>query len=61
MASYQEQIASLRSERAALQDAAQKLAATLAERGSELQALAKRNGELRCANCWRRLHATSVW
>ncbi|KAL4429576.1 hypothetical protein ABPG77_008625 [Micractinium sp. CCAP 211/92] len=46
MASYQEQIASLRSERAALQDAAQKLAATLAERGSELQALAKRNGEL---------------
>lgn len=47
MASNSEQIASLRSKRAALQETAQQLAEALAERDTELQALAKRNGELR--------------
>jgi len=40
------QIASLRADKASLQETAQQLSAALADRDREVQALAKRNGEL---------------
>ena len=47
MASNRDQLEGLRAERAGLQGEAQQLAAALADSEAQLQALAKRNGELR--------------